>query len=160
MKLRFGSSTGGMDIVSQRFALSSKIPFPILSGGIDAVIIIAGALIAQDVSVAVYTIIRLVIHVIVLDKVHTIYNYQKISIVSSMREEMREELVKHFAHGITIYDAQGGYSLTPKYVFESVVLTYEIEEYRKIIRNVDKDAFMSFTSIKGIDGKYNKKVIE
>ena len=158
--LRFGSSTGGMDIVSQRFALSSKIPFPILSGGIDAVIIIAGALIAQDVSVAVYTIIRLVIHVIVLDKVHTIYNYQKISIVTSMREEMREELVKHFAHGITIYDAQGGYSLTPKYVFESVVFTYEIEEYKKIIRNADKDAFMSFTSIKGIDGKYNKKVIE
>ena len=158
--LRYGSSTGGMDIVSQRFALSSKIPFPIISGGIDAVIIIAGALIAKDVSVAVYTIIRLVIHIIVLDKVHTVYNYQKISIVTSMREEMREALVKHFAHGITIYDAQGGYSLAPKYVFESVVLTYEIEEYRKIIRNVDKDAFMSFTSIKGIDGKYNKKVIE
>ena len=158
--LRFGSSTGGMDIVSQKFALSSKIPFPIISGGIDAIIIIAGALWAQDISVAVYTIIRLVIHVIVLDKVHTIYKYQKISIVTSMREEMREALVKCFAHGITIYDAQGGYSLTPKYVFESVVFTYEIEEYRKVIRNVDKDAFMSFTSIKGIDGKYNKKVIE
>ena len=158
--LRFGSSTGGMDIVSQKFALSSKIPFPLISGGIDAAIIIVGALIAKDVSVAVYTIIRLVIHVIVLDKVHTIYNYQKISIVTSMRDEMREALVKHFAHGITIYDAQGGYSLTPKYVFESVVFTYEIEEYKKIIRNADKDAFMSFTSIKGIDGKYNKKVIE
>jgi uncharacterized membrane-anchored protein YitT (DUF2179 family) len=158
--LRFGSSTGGMDIVSQKFALSSKIPFPLISGGIDAAIIIVGALIAKDVSVAVYTIIRLVIHVIVLDKVHTIYNYQKISIVTSMRDEMREALVKHFAHGITIYDAQGGYSLTPKYVFESVVFTYEIEEYKKIIRNTDKDAFMSFTSIKGIDGKYNKKVIE
>ena len=127
--LRFGSSTGGMDIVSQKFALSSKIPFPLISGGIDAAIIIVGALIAKDVSVAVYTIIRLVIHVIVLDKVHTIYNYQKISIVTSMRDEMREALVKHFAHGITIYDAQGGYSLTPKYVFESVVFTYEIEDF-------------------------------
>lgn len=158
--LRFGSSTGGMDIVSQKFALSSKIPFPLISGGIDAAIIILGALIAKDISVAVYTIIRLVIHVIVLDKVHTIYNYQKISIVTSSREEMREALVKYFAHGITIYDAQGGYSLAPKYVFESVVFTYEIEEYKKIIRSVDKDAFMSFTSIKGIDGKYNKKVID
>ena len=158
--LRFGSSTGGMDIVSQKFALSSRIPFPIISGGIDTVIIIAGALWAQDISVAVYTIIRLVIHVIVLDKVHTIYNYQKISIVTTNKEAMREALVKNFVHGITIYEAEGGYSSSPRWVFESIVLTYEIEEYRKIIRTVDKDAFMSFTSIKGIDGKYNKKVIE
>ena len=158
--LRFGSSTGGMDIVSQKFALASKIPFPIISGTIDAIIIITGAVVAKDISVAVYTIIRLVIHVIVLDKVHTIYKYQKISIVTTKKDEMREALVQHFAHGVTIYQAQGAYSLTERWVFESVVLTYEIEEYRKIIRKIDKDAFMSFTSIKGIDGKYNKKVIE
>ena len=158
--LRFGSSTGGMDIVSQKFALSSKIPFPLISGGIDAIIIIGGALWAQDISVAVYTIIRLVISVIVLDKVHTVYKYQKISIVTAHKDLMREALVKHFAHGITIYEAEGGYTATPRWVFESIVLTYEIEEYRKIIRATDKDAFMSFTSIKGIDGKYNKKVIE
>ena len=94
-----------------------------------------------------------------MDKVHTVYNYQKISIVTSMREEMREALVKHFAHGITIYDAQGGYSGDKKYVLESIVLTFEIEEYRKIVRKVDPNVFMSFTSIKGIDGRYNKKVI-
>lgn len=158
--LRFGSSTGGMDIVSQKFALSSKIPFPLISGGIDAIIIIGGALWAQDISVAVYTIIRLVISVIVLDKVHTVYKYQKISIVTAHKDIMREALVKNFAHGVTIYEAEGGYTSTPRWVFESIVLTYEIEEYRKIIRATDKDAFMSFTSIKGIDGKYNKKVIE
>lgn len=157
--LRYGSSTGGMDIVSQKFALSSRIPFPIISGGIDATIIIVGAIVGGDISIAIYTIIRLVIHVIVLDKVHTIYNYQKISIITSNKEEMRNKLVENFCHGITIYQAEGGYSLTPKWVLESVVLTYEIEEYRKVIRSVDPDAFMSFTSIKGIDGKYNKKVI-
>ena len=157
--LRFGSSTGGMDIVSQKFALTSKIPFPLISGGIDAAIIITGAIIGGDISIAVYTIIRLVIHVIVLDKVHTIYNYQKISIITSYKEEMQKALKENFAHGVTIYEAIGGYSGQTKYVFESIVLTYEIEEYRKIVRKQDPDAFISFTSIKGIDGKYNKKVL-
>ncbi len=157
--LRFGSSTGGMDIVSQKFALSSKVPFPLISGGIDAAIIIAGAALGGDISIAVYTIIRLVIHVIVLDKVHTIYNYQKISIITSCKDAMQQALKENFVHGVTIYEAIGGYSGQVKYVFESIVLTYEIEEYRKIIKNVDQDAFISFTSIKGIDGKYNKKVV-
>ena len=157
--LRFGSSTGGMDIVSQKFALSSRIPFPLISGGIDAAIIIAGAIVGGSVSVAVYTIIRLVIHIIVLDKVHTIYNYQKISIITSLKDEMQAALKENFAHGVTIYEAQGGYSGDKKYVLESIVLTFEIEEYRKIVRKVDPNVFMSFTSIKGIDGRYNKKVI-
>jgi len=157
--LRFGSSTGGMDIVSQKFALSSRIPFPLISGTIDAAIIIVGAIVGGSISVAVYTIIRLVIHVIVLDKVHTIYNFQKISVITSKREEMHKALKENFAHGITIYNAVGGYSGEAKHVFESIVLTFEIEEYRKVIKAVDPNAFMSFTSIKGIDGKYNKKVI-
>lgn len=157
--LRFGSSTGGMDIVSQKFALSTKIPFSMISGIIDAIIIIGGALVAQDVSVAVYTIIRLVIHIIVLDKVHTIYNYQKITIVTSMKDEVCKEMCEHFVHGITIYQAEGGYSHSLKWVLETVVLTYEIEEYRKLIRQIDPNAFMCFTSIKSIDGRYNKKVI-
>ena len=45
------------------------------------------------------------------------------------------------------------------YIYPIFYRTKE-KEYRKIIRKVDKDAFMSFTSIKGIDGKFNKKVIE
>ncbi len=158
--LRYGTSTGGMDIVSQRFALSSKIPFSIISGGIDAVIIIVGALMpGGNIAVAVYTIIRLVIHVIVLDKVHSIYKFQKISITTLKKEEITKALVENFVHGVTIYEAVGGYSGKTRWVIESVVLTYELEDYRKVIHSVDDKAFISYTSIKGVDGNYTKKVI-
>ena len=157
--LRFGSSTGGMDIVSQKFSLSTKIPFSAISGIIDGTIIVIGALIAKDISVAVYTIIRLVIHIIVLDKVHTVYKYQKISIVTTRKDEIKEALIKNFVHGITIYEAMGGYSGEKKWNFETVVLTHEIEEYRKIVKSVDPTAFMSFTAVKSIDGKFVKKVV-
>lgn len=157
--LRFGTSTGGMDIISQKFSLSTRIPFSAISGVIDGSIIIAGALIAQDISIAVYTIIRLVIHIIVLDKVHTVYKYQKISIVTTCKDEVQAALVKNFVHGITIYEAVGGYSGERKWSLDTVVLTHEIEEYRKVVRSVDPKAFMCFSAVKSIDGKFVKKVV-
>lgn len=157
--LRFGSSTGGMDIVSQKFALSTKVPFSLISGAIDATIIVTGTLFAKDIAVGVYTIIRLVIHIIVLDKVHTIYKYQKISIITSKKEEVRKAMIEGFAHGLTIYEVTGGYSGEIKYAMETVIFTYEVEDYRKRIREVDPKAFMTFTAIKNVDGNYNKKVI-
>lgn len=159
ISLRAGASTGGMDIVSQRVALHSNIPFASISGSIDVSIIFVGALIAQDISVAVYTIIRLVIHVIVLDKVYTIYKYQKIQIITKKKDQMQVALLKNFVHGLTIYQAIGGYTEEVKWSIETVVLTYEVEEYKKIILEVDPHAFLSFNSIKGIHGNFNKKVI-
>ena len=79
--------------------------------------------------------------------------------MTDLAKDFRQALKENFAHGVTIYEAIGGYSGQTKYVFESIVLTYEIEEYRKIVRKQDPNAFISFTSIKGIDGRYNKKVI-
>ena len=157
--LRAGASTGGMDIVSQRVSLHSNIPFANISGSIDVAIICAGAIIAQDISVAVYTIIRLVIHVIVLDKVYTIYKYQKIQIITKKKEEMQVALLKNFAHGLTIYQAIGGYTEEVKWSIETIVLTYEVEEYQKMIKEVDPHAFLCFNSVKGIHGNFNKKVI-
>ena len=78
-------------------------------------------------------------------EIHTIYKYQKISIVTAHKDIMREALVKHFAHGVTIYEAEGGYTATPRWVFESIVLTYEIEEYRKIYKEtqINKNYMLS-----------------
>lgn len=157
--LRGGSSTGGMDIVSQRVSLGSNIPFAFISGSIDVMIIFMGALVAKDISVAVYTIIRLITHVIVLDKVYTIYKYQKIQIITKKKEEMQLALLKNFSHGITIYQAIGGYTEEVRWSMETIVLTYEVEDYKKIIHSVDPQAFLCFNSIKGIEGNYNKKVI-
>jgi uncharacterized membrane protein YczE len=81
--LRCGSSTGGMDIVSQSFSFKTGIPFTYISGALDAIIIISGAIIGADISIAIFTIIRLIVHVITLDKIHTIYKYQKISIITA-----------------------------------------------------------------------------
>lgn len=158
LPLRSGASTGGMDIISQYFSFKKKAPFAKISFTIDLLVILAAGLIGS-LEIAVYTIIRLIVSILVLDKVHTIYKFVKISIVTEERGRMRESLIDKFNHGITIYAVTGGYSNSPKYVFESIVSTYEIEEYKNTAKEIDPGCFISYTSIKGIDGLFNQKTI-
>lgn len=157
--LRTGASTGGMDIVSQKFSLKTSIPFSYISGTIDAIIIIAGTIAAGDIAVGVYTIIRLFTHIVVLDKIYTIYKYQKITIVTKKRDEMQVALLKNFCHGVTIYQAVGGYTDEVKWSIDTIVLAYELEDYKKVIRETDPHAFISINDVKAVSGNYVKKVI-
>lgn len=157
--LRSGASTGGMDIVSQSFAFKTGIPFTLISGTVDGLIIVAGAIAGGSVSIAVYTVIRLIVHLITLDKIHTIYKFQKITIITDKHIEIQHDLIARFPHGITIFKAVGGYTNNEKWVLESVVFTYELEEYRSIIKKVDEHAFVYYTSIKGIMGNFVRKAL-
>lgn len=157
--LRAGSSTGGMDIVSQKVSLKLGTPFIIISGTLDFIIILMGACMAKDISVAVYTLIRLFAHVITLDKIHTIYKFQKITIITKEKEAIQHALLKKFEHSMTIYPVIGGYTDESKWCIEIIALTFEVEDYRKEILKVDSHAFISYTALKGVSGNYRKKVI-
>ena len=157
--LRCGASTGGTDIISQAFAFNSNMPFTYISGTIDAVIIVVGTILGGNISVGVYTIIRLIVHVITLDKIHTIYKFQKVTIITDKPDEITKEILAHYPHGITIYKATGAFSKTEKFVLESVIFTYELDDYRHIVKENDKNAFIYYTAIKGIDGKFTRRAI-
>ncbi len=157
--LRSGASTGGMDIVSQTFTFKFGIPFTVISGSVDFLVITSGAIVGKNIEIAIYTIVRLIVHLITLDKIHTIYKFQKVTIITDKHDELQKELISHFPHGVTIYKATGGFTNTDKWVLESVVFTYELEQYREIIKKVDDKAFVYYTSIKGIMGKFVRRAI-
>lgn len=157
--LRSGASTGGMDIISQKVSLKLGVPFIAISGTLDFFIILTGAIMAQDISIAVYTLIRLFAHVITLDKIHTIYKFQKITIITKEKEALQHALLKKFEHSMTIYPVIGGYTDESKWCFEIIALTFEVEDYREEIMKVDSHAFISYTSLKGVSGNYRKKAI-
>lgn len=157
--LKYGASTGGMDILSQYVSLKKHISFAKFTLIIDIVIIGSAILVSGGLETGIYTIIRMIVHVITLDKIHTIYNHMKVSIVTDNLEEMRTKLLEVSHHGITIYEATGGFSQTKKYVLESVVSSYEEFEINKAARQADPHCFITYTAIKKIDGKFNLRVI-
>jgi len=159
ISLRSGASTGGLDIISQYLSFKKNMSFTSVSLTIDAIIITLGGVVAGDVRIAVYTLIRLIIHILVLDRIHTVYNFMKIQVVSPKKEELRQELLARFNHGMTIYKAQGGYTGQDLYVLEIIVSSFEVADYKTVIKKVDQKAFISVAAVKEIDGNFNKNVI-
>lgn len=157
--LRSGASTGGLDILSQYLSFNKSVSFTTISLSIDFVIIVLGGIVAGDVSIAVYTLIRLIIQILVLDRIHTVYHFMKIRVVTSKKEEVRAALLERFNHGITIYEVQGGYTNQKLYVLEIIVSAFEINYYKSAVRSVDPKAFITVASIKEVDGNFNKNVI-
>jgi uncharacterized membrane-anchored protein YitT (DUF2179 family) len=158
ISLRSGASTGGMDIISQYFSFKKSIPFTTFSLFVDGTIIFLSAFVG-NLSTAIFTIIRLIITMLVLDKIHTIYKYMRVQIITTEKEKMRIALIQNFNHGITIYQAIGGYSGQERWVLESVVSSYEAEEYKNLALRIDKNAFITFTSIKQIYGLFHRNAI-
>lgn len=156
--LRVGSSTGGMDIISQYVSFKKNISFAKFSLSIDLAIILVSGFVGT-VETAIYTIIRLIIGILVLDKVHTIYKYMKVSIITEEKDRMRDELISKFNHGITIYTAVGGYTNKTKYVLDTVVSSYEAEEYKNIAKQIDPQCFITYTGVKQIYGLFNRNAI-
>ena len=157
--LKYGSSTGGMDILTQFLSLKKKISFSKFTFIVDLVIIALAYVVSGGMAVAVYTVVRMIVYVIALDKLHTIYNYVKISIVTECVEEVREALLAKTNHAITIYSAEGGYSHRQKFVLETVMSNFETFDAVRAVQKVDPNCFITHTAIKKIEGKFNVNTI-
>ena len=110
-------------------------------------------------SIASYTIIRLIITVLVLDKIHTTYKYGRITIITEEKQRMRDAIMKHFKHGITIYQATGGYTNNPKYVIVSTIYTFESQDFIDLAKEIDPLCFITFSQVARVDGNYNIQVV-
>lgn len=157
--LRGGSSSGGLDIISQYVSLNKNMSFAKFTISVDLVIITAGGLVAGNISVAIFTVIRLLIHIITLDKIHTIYRYVRISIVTIEKENMRPELVSRFHHGVTIYQVVGGFTNQEKWVLEAIVSSYEVTEYKELALAIDPKCFITTSHIESVYGNFIRKTI-
>jgi len=164
LSLKYGASTGGTDIISQAYSFKTNKSFAAVSFSIDIFVVLLGMFTSQGdlgakFAVGLYTIIRLAMNSLTLDKIYKIYTYQKICIITKHPEEVKEALLANFQRGITIYEGKGGFTNEPKYILESVVLSYEVEDYRRLLAKVDPKAFTYYESVKGIQGKFVKKAI-
>lgn len=161
--LKVGGSTGGMDVVSQYLSLKYKKNFSAISLFINLVIIASAAIIgyttAKTFDIAAYTIIMLVISILIMDKIFTIYKYAEITIISSDVEAIRIALLEHFNHGMTIYNARGGFSNKDLSVIKVVIWSFEEAKYIGVIKKVDAHAFISTSKVKHVDGNFRKNVI-
>lgn len=156
ISLKWGASTGGMDIVAMILSRLQDRPiggvFLVLNG---AIIFVAGIL--YEPENALYTMFALYVTTVVIDTIHTRHDKVTVLIVTDHAEELQEEILEQMMRGITIMPVRGAYSKEEKSLLYLVITRYELYDLEHIINEVDPDAFMNIIQTAGIYGFFRKE---
>lgn len=140
-----GFTTGGTDIVNQILHKYLKISLGkcmFLSDGL----IVGSSIFAFGLSKFMYAVVVLYIISILTDKVLLgISSSKAFYIVTDRVNEVKNFVLVNLGHGITIFDAVGGFSKEDQKVLFCVVPTREYFKLKEGIHNIDKDAFFVVT---------------
>lgn len=150
-----GATTGGSDILAK--LVRSRRPY-INFGTIilvmDAVIIIAFAVIFKNYEAAMYGVIAMFVTTKVVDLVlYGINTCNVCYIVSSRSKEVAKEITVTMHRGVTILHGEGAYTGAEKQVLMCVVRRSQSVEIRRIVKNADPDAFLIVTDAKNVFGR-------
>lgn len=158
--LRFGTSTGGMDIIGQALALKKNVSIGMFLTIVNVLLaVIGGGIIARSWDITLYTFIFIIITNLVVDKIHTSYNYLRVDVISQHSEEVATALLEGIQRGCTISTVKGAYTHEDKYDVFMIISSYELQKATDIIKKTDPNAFMTVSPVKRIFGKFFKHTI-
>ncbi len=150
-----GSTTGGTDILAK--LIREKYPyvnFGTMILVLDAVIIAVYAVVFQKYDKAMYTVIAVYIAARVIDLVLYGSSQSKLChIISEYSDEIQREIVKELHRGVTVLQGKGAYSGADKQILLCVVKRQQIVEIKKIVKNIDKKAFVIVTDTRDVFGE-------
>lgn len=156
ISLKWGASTGGMDIVAMILSRLQDRPigiyFLILNG---AIILVAGVL--YEAENALYTMLALYVTTLVIDAIHTRHEKVTVLIVTNQAESLQKTIHERLMRGITIIPAKGAYTQEDKSLLYLVITRYELYDLENIIYEIDPQAFTNIIQTTGIFGFFRKE---
>ena len=157
--LRYGTSTGGVDILAQAISFKKNISIGFMSLVVNVIVAILGAIVYGNPAIAFYTIVRILAQSVVTDKVHTSYNYLKVEIITTKPEEVSQLLLTDIGRGITMVSAIGAYTHTEKSILETIISSYEVHRVIDDARKIDPGVFITVSPVKRVVGNFKRKTI-
>lgn len=153
-----GGSSGGADILVK--ILNKYFNIPIGKGFLilDTIVLgFLGFLFGKEVFM--YTLVGLFTSAKVIDVIQDGFDSTKsIGIISDKSFEIKEKIMEELERGTTILCAKGGYKGDPKEVIYCIVNRYEVSTVKKIVKNIDKKAFIFISDVAEVLGEGFKDI--
>lgn len=151
--MKYGFSTGGMDIVSLVLAKTTGRTVGSLMLIINA-FIVATAGFVFDWESALYTIISIFCTTQVVDTIHT--SHQKVTafISTTKPDEVVHSIQQELIRGMTLLPGKGAYSKNNVSVIMIVVTKYELYELEQATYLVDENAFINIVPTQTVYGSF------
>ena len=148
-----GGSSGGADILVKILNKYFDIPVGKAFLALDFFVLSAlGILFGRDIFM--YTLVGLFISTKAIDFIQDGVDKAKaLMIISDKSEEIKNEIMKQTGRGVTIINARGGYTNDNKEVLYCILGRYEVTTVKRIVKNIDRKAFMSISEVSEVLGE-------
>lgn len=157
--LKYGGSTGGLDILSQYLSMKKQGSFGQYSFYVNCVIIgIAGFL--QGWEIALYTILLMFVQMQMVDRIHTPHKSYTVFIVTIKQDDVIKTLQARLGRGITIINAEGAYTHTNRSLLMMVVSSYELYIALQLLNEVDPHSFTNVLQSSQVQGNFGRKIVD
>lgn len=157
--LKYGGSTGGLDILSQYLSMKKQGSFGQYSFYVNCIIItIAGFL--QGWEIALYTILLMFVQMQMVDCIHTPHKSYTVFIVTTKQDEVIQTLQARLGRGITIINAEGAYTHTNRSLLMMVVSSYELYIALQLLNEVDPHSFTNVLQSSQVQGNFGRKIVD
>ncbi|MDG5472969.1 YitT family protein [Jeotgalibacillus sp. ET6] len=154
--LKWGASTGGMDIIAMILSRLNDKPVGIYFFTMNAVIILAASTIF-GLEEGLYTLVTLYVSTRMIDAIHTRHEKLTVMIVTKKTSEVKQAIHENLVRGITILPARGAFTDEQKEMLIIVITRYELFELERIIHSVDPHAFTNVMQTTGVFGFFRKE---
>ena len=148
-------STGGTDLIA--LMINKAIPSIPLSKClvcIDGLVVISSGIVNKNLETGLYSAISLYVIVKMIDFIVAGFDYSKsFMIITNEEEALRNAIVNDIKRGITILEGKGGYTDTTKSVLLVVVSKKQEVHLKKLIKRVDKNAFIIVSDVHEVFGE-------
>jgi uncharacterized membrane-anchored protein YitT (DUF2179 family) len=155
-----GGSTGGTDIIAMIINKYRNISPGRVILMCDVFIIGSSFLVLTELSpvkrieTIVYGYVAMAITAYAIDAVLSGSRQSvQMFIFSKKFEIIADQITKQLGRGVTVIDGQGWYTKEPQKVVITLVRKHEVSDVYKIVKEVDKEAFMSVASVMGVYGQ-------
>lgn len=153
-------SGGGTDIIGIALSMKNRnLSVGKIGGTINLFIyVICGIL--YGIPTMIYSIIYAVIGSLVVDNTHeqNVVSYVMI-FTKKMPDTITEFIKKELNRDATVWEGTGAYNKTKTYICYSALSKYEVQKLERNIKHLDKEAFMIKNEGVGVDGNFQKYLV-
>ncbi|MFD1317386.1 YitT family protein [Loigolactobacillus zhaoyuanensis] len=151
--LKYGFSTGGMDIVAFMLAKTTGKSIGSLMMAINGLIVIIAGFMFSWAS-ALYTIISIYCLSRVVDSINTSQQKVTVMIVTQQSTALVKAIHERLIRGITILPARGAYTQQDSNVLMIVITRYELYDMEQAVKLVDPGAFVNIMNTTQVLGEF------
>lgn len=158
--VKVDASTGGSDfagLILKKFF--GHIPLARLIMIIDCAVVILSGVVFKSFTITFYSVMTLFVSSLITDKLITAGDEAKmIMIISQKKDEIAEQILVKYERGITGIHSVGMYSNSETIMLMCIVAPKELPKYLKMIKEIDKKAFIIIGNVNEVIGEGFKQI--